>query len=133
MRQDPPMANYTVKNLKQLQNSAEQFGIEGLDARFARQPLELEKFGFSLQSMTPNFRQPFGHTHSEQEEAYLVLRGGGRVKVEDEIVDLKQWDAIRVPAGATRQFEAGDEGMDVLAMGAPHADDTEMLQGWWSD
>lgn len=127
------MTNYTVKNLKELDNAAERFGIEGLDARFARQSLGLENFGFSLQSMTPNFRQPFGHTHGEQEEVYLVLRGGGRIKIDDDIVDLRQWDAIRVPAGTTRQLEAGGDGMDVLAMGAPHADDTEMLQGWWSD
>jgi mannose-6-phosphate isomerase-like protein (cupin superfamily) len=127
------MANYTVKNLKELENAAERFGIEGLDTRFARRPLGLENFGFSLQSMTPNFRQPFGHSHAEQEEVYLVLRGGGRIKIDDDIVDLRQWDAIRVPAGTTRQLESGSDGMDLLAMGAPHAEDTEMLDGWWSD
>jgi mannose-6-phosphate isomerase-like protein (cupin superfamily) len=127
------LADYTVKNIKELDNMAVQYGIDGLDARFARTPLGLRNFGFSVQSMTPNFRQPFGHHHGEQEEVYLVLRGDGRIKVDDDVVPLKEWDAIRVPANATRQLEAGAVGMDVLAMGAPHADDTEMLQGWWSD
>ena len=101
------MSDYTVKNVKEIDNAAEQFGIEGMEARFGRKPLELEEFGFSFQTLTPNFRQPFGHRHATQEEAYVVLRGGGRIKVEDEIVDLKEWDAIRIPAGRTRQLESG--------------------------
>jgi mannose-6-phosphate isomerase-like protein (cupin superfamily) len=127
------MSNYTVKNVKEIDNAAERFGIEGMEARFGRKPLELEKFGFSYQVLTPNFRQPFGHRHASQEEAYLVLRGSGRIKVEDDIVDLKEWDAIRIPAGRTRQLEAGAGGMDFLAIGAPEGGDAEMIEGWWSD
>lgn len=127
------MTDYTVKNMKEIENSAERFGIEGMEARFARRPLELEKFGLSYQSLTPNFRQGFGHTHSTQEEVYVVLRGSGRIKVDDDIVELTEWDAIRVPSGVTRQIESGDNGLEFLAIGAPHADDTEMLEGWWSD
>jgi mannose-6-phosphate isomerase-like protein (cupin superfamily) len=127
------MANYTVKNIQELENAAPRYGIEGLDVRFARNALELGNFGFSVHTMTPNFRQPFGHTHGEQEEVYLVLRGYGRIKVDDDIVDLKEWDAIRVPPGAARAIEAGDDGMQIVAIGAPHAEDTEMIQGWWLD
>ena len=127
------MTNYTVKNIKEIDNAAERFGIEGMEARFARNPLELEKFGFSYQALTPNFRQGFAHKHANQEEAYLVLRGSGRIKVEDDIVDLKQWDAIRIPAGVTRQMEAGGDGMEILAIGAPEGGDAEMIEGWWSD
>lgn len=127
------MAKYTVRNLKQIDNAAERFGIEGMEARFARNPLELEKFGFSLQVLTPNYRQPFGHHHRNQEEVYLVLRGGGRIKVDDDIVELQEWDAIRVPAGATRQLESGPDGLDFLAIGAPEGGDAELVEGWWSD
>jgi mannose-6-phosphate isomerase-like protein (cupin superfamily) len=127
------MANYTVKNIKELENMAERFGIEGMEARFARSALELEKFGFSVQALVPNYRQGFGHVHARQEEAYVVLRGTGRIKVDDDIVDLKEWDAIRVPAGATRQLEAGPDGMQILAIGAPEGGDAEMIEGWWSD
>jgi mannose-6-phosphate isomerase-like protein (cupin superfamily) len=127
------MANYTVKNIKELDNAAEQFGIEGMEARFARKAMDLEKFGFSVQKLTPNFRQGFAHTHANQEEVYLVLSGSGRIKVEDEIVDLKEWDAIRVPPGVTRQIESGPEGMELVAIGAPEGGDAEMIEGWWSD
>jgi mannose-6-phosphate isomerase-like protein (cupin superfamily) len=127
------MAKYTVQNIKGLDNAAEQFGIEGMEARFARKAMELEQFGFSVQTLTPSFRQPFGHRHASQEEAYLVLRGGGRIKVDDDVVDLKEWDAIRIPPGVTRQLEAGPDGMEFLAIGAPGGGDAEMIEGWWSD
>ncbi len=128
------MSNYTVKNLKQVENMAEQFGMsEGLEARFARGPLELENFGISYQRLEPNFRIPFGHKHGEQEEAYVILSGSARLKLDDEIVELRQWDAIRVPGEVTRNFEGGPDGAEVLAIGAPAAKDTEMLQGWWAD
>jgi mannose-6-phosphate isomerase-like protein (cupin superfamily) len=128
------MPNYTVKNLKQVENMAEKFGMsDGLEARFARGALELENFGLSYQRLEPNFRIPFGHKHGEQEEVYVVLSGSARLKLDDEIVELEQWDAIRVPGEVTRNFEGGPDGAEVLAIGAPVAKDTEMLQGWWSD
>ncbi len=127
------MANYTVQNIKQLDNAAERFGIEGMEARFARKPLELEKFGFSYQKLAPNYRQSFAHHHAQHEEVYLVLSGGGRIKVDDDIVDLKQWDAIRVPPQVTRQLESGADGLELLAIGAPEGGDAEMIEGWWTD
>ncbi len=126
------MSEYTHRNLKQLDNMAEQYGMaRELEARFARKPLGLSNFGLSYQKLAPNFRMPFGHHHGEQEEVYVVLDGGGRIKVGDEIVELAQWDAIRVPGSVTRALEAGPDGLEVLAIGAPQADDTEMEQGWW--
>ena len=128
------MSNYTVKNLKQLDNAATQFGLgEGLEARFARKALGLSSFGLSYQKLSPGFRIPFGHTHATQEEVYVVLSGGGRIRLADEIVELVQWDAVRVPAEVPRALEAGEDGMEVLAIGAPVPDETEMLQGWWGD
>ena len=128
------MPNYTVKNLKQIENMAERFGIgDGFEARFARGPLDLENFGLSYQRLAPNFRIPFGHKHTEQEEAYIVIAGSGRMKLDDEFVELKQWDVIRVPGNVARNFEAGAEGAELIAIGAPVAKDTEMLQDWWTD
>jgi uncharacterized cupin superfamily protein len=128
------MSNYTVKNLKRVDNAAEQFGLaENLEARFARKPLELENFGISYQRLEPNFRIPFGHKHGKQEELYVVVSGSGRIKVGDEVVELKQWDAIRVPGEVTRNLEAGPDGIEYLAVGAPQADDADMVQGWWTD
>jgi mannose-6-phosphate isomerase-like protein (cupin superfamily) len=127
------MANYTVKNIKELDNAAEQFGLEGMEARFARKALELEQFGFSYQKMRPDYRQPFGHRHGSQEEVYLVLDGGGRVKVEDEILELVRWDALRVPPGTTRQFESGNDGLELLVIGGTPAGDAETIPNWWVD
>jgi mannose-6-phosphate isomerase-like protein (cupin superfamily) len=128
------MSNYTVKNLKRVDNAAEQFGLaENLEARFARKPLELANFGISYQRLEPNFRIPFGHKHGKQEELYVVVSGSGRIKVGDEVVELKQWDAIRVPGEVTRNLEAGPDGIEYLAVGAPQADDADMVQGWWTD
>jgi uncharacterized cupin superfamily protein len=128
------MTTYTKLNIKDdLENSAERYGIEGFEARFARNALGLEQFGFSYQRFGPNWRQPFGHVHREQEEVYLVLEGGGRAKVGDDIVELRQWDALRVPAGVTRQFESGPDGLAYVAVGGQPSGDADMIDGWWSD
>jgi mannose-6-phosphate isomerase-like protein (cupin superfamily) len=50
----------------------------------------------------------------------VVLRGSGRMKVDDEIVELKEWDAVRVPPGTWRGYEAGPEGLEILVIGAPN-------------
>jgi len=128
------MANYTVKNLKQVENMAEKFGMsDGLEARFAAGSLELANLGLSYQRLEPNFRIPFGHKHGAQEELYVIVSGSGRIKLDDEIVELKQWDAIRVPGDVTRNLEAGPDGVEYLAVGAPQEDGADMVQGWWAD
>jgi len=126
---------YTKKNLGDVENQAPSFGMpEELEARFARSPLEGETLGVSIFRLAPGFRMPFGHKHSEQEEVYVVVRGSGRVKVDDEIVELRQWDAIRFDTDAMRNMEAGPEGMEYVAFSAgDDATDVELAQGWWSD
>jgi uncharacterized cupin superfamily protein len=131
------MAGYTVLNLKQdVEDMAPRFGYApNVEARFARKPLGLEKSGVSYFKIAPNFRMPFGHRHSEQEELYLVLSGSARVKLDDDLVELKPMDAVRIPVSTTRGFEAGPEGAEILAFGAPDTDnkDLEMDPGFWPD
>jgi mannose-6-phosphate isomerase-like protein (cupin superfamily) len=130
------MSAYTKKNLKEIEDQAPKFGLSpNLEARFGREALEFEGAGLSYLRVAPNFRIPFGHTHEHQEEAYVVLSGSGRIKLNDEIVELKQWDALRVASETMRNFEAGPEGAELLAFGAPThgTNDAEMVQGWWSD
>jgi mannose-6-phosphate isomerase-like protein (cupin superfamily) len=130
------MAGYTRVNLRaDVQDMAPQFGMEGVEARFARKNLELEKSGLSYFRLEPGFRSPFGHTHSEQEEIYVVVSGSVRMAIGDEIVELGEWEAVRVPAGEWRGFEGGPEGAEVLAFGAPNTDnkDAEMQPGWWPE
>ena len=101
----------------------------------ARVPLELEHSGLSYQRLAPNFRVPFGHKHKTQEEVYVVVNGSVRMKLGDEVLELKEWDAIRVPKETTRGFEAGPNGVEIIAIGAPNTGpgDAEVIQDWWSD
>jgi mannose-6-phosphate isomerase-like protein (cupin superfamily) len=130
------MAGYTLVNLEDVEDMAPKFGLApGLQSRFARVPLELERSGLSLYRIAPGFRLPFGHRHGEQEEVYVVVQGSVRMKVDDEVVELRRWDALRVPGPAWRAFEAGPEGAELLAFGAPNTQnkDAEMEPGWWKD
>jgi uncharacterized cupin superfamily protein len=129
------VADYTLLNLKSdVEDSGERFGYAPhMEARFARKPLNLEQSGISYFKLAPGYRVPFGHVHSEQEEVYVLLSGSARVKLDDEVLELKPMDAVRIPTDTTRGFEAGDEGAEILAFGAPDTDnkDIEMDQGFW--
>jgi mannose-6-phosphate isomerase-like protein (cupin superfamily) len=130
------MADYTRVNLKSdVQDMAPKFGMDGIESRFARTNLELENSGLSYYRLDGGYRTPFGHTHSEQEEVYVVISGSARVAVDDEVVDLSQWDAIRIASGTMRAMEAGADGAEILAFGAPNTDnkDAELRQGWWPE
>ena len=103
-------------------------------ARLARTPLEGKSLGLSLLTLGPGFRIPFAHKHAHQEEVYVVVRGSARVKVEDEIVELGQWDAIRIDEDTMRAVEGGPEGVEYLAFGAgDDPRDADVVQDWWSD
>jgi len=129
------MADYTKTNLREVENMAPAFGMPaGLEARFARSALGAETLGVSLMTLSPGFRVPFGHRHACQEEVYVVVRGSARVKVEDELVELGAWDAIRLGRDTMRAVEAGPDGVEYLAFGAgDDARDAELVQGWWRD
>jgi mannose-6-phosphate isomerase-like protein (cupin superfamily) len=130
------MANPTIKNLKDVEDAAPGFGLSpNLEARFARESLECEQMGVSYERLAPDFRMAFGHKHNTQEEVYVIIAGSGRVKIDDDVYDVRQWDAVRVAPGTMRNFEAGPEGLELIAMGAPKTPpgDAEIVQNWWSD
>ena len=113
-------------------------GSPDLEFRAATAALGLENSGLSYQRIPPDYRFPYGHTHRTQEEVYVVVRGSGRMKIDDEIVELREWDAVRVPPGSWRGYEAGPEGLEILVVGAPNLgpvprDDVEGLRDWWTD
>ena len=130
------MADYTVTNLrKDVEDSAPKFDMpDEMQARFARRPIEGKTLGISLFTLEPNFRIPFGHKHPNQEEVYVVVSGSARIKIEDEIVELKQWDAVRIGKDTMRNMEGGPEGAEYLAFGAGDDPlDAEVTPAWWSD
>ena len=122
-------------NLHGVENQAPNFGMpDEMQARFARTPIGGETLGLSLFTLAPGFRIPFGHKHVTQEEVYVVIRGSARIRVEDEVVELGELDAIRFDRDTMRDVEAGPDGVDYLAFGAgTDPAEVEMVQGWWSD
>ena len=131
------MSDYTHLNLRDdVEDSAVAFGLApDLEAHFASKALGLEQSGISFQRLAPNHRGAFGHHHKTQEEVYVVVGGSGKIKVGDDVRELRPLDAVRVPAATTRGFEAGPDGLELLAYGAPATGpgDAEVEQGWWSD
>ena len=130
------MADYTLVNLKEVEDQAPKFGMApNVEMRMARVALGLKNSGVSYQRLAPSFRMPFGHKHKQQEEIYVVISGSLRIKLEDEVVELKPFDAVRVHKDTMRGFEAGPEGAELIAIGAPNTGpgDGDTVQGWWSD
>jgi mannose-6-phosphate isomerase-like protein (cupin superfamily) len=129
------MADYTKLNLKEVENQSPKFGLTEMEFRSARVPLELENSGLSYLRVDPNFRVPFGHNHNVQEEVYVILSGSARLKLDDEVLELKPMDAVRVHKDTMRNFEGGPEGVEVLAIGAPSTGpgDGPITQDWWTD
>ena len=127
-------ARYTLKNLAAVDDAAARFGYgDAQESRFATKDLEAERTGVGYHRVKPGKRQPFAHRHDEAEEVYVVLAGSGRVKLDDEIVGIAALDAIRVAPDVTRNFEAGPDGLELLAFGARHEGDGEIIPGWWTD
>jgi mannose-6-phosphate isomerase-like protein (cupin superfamily) len=125
---------FTHKKLQEVKDSAPEFGFgDDMEARFAKDAVEAEDTGFSFHRLKPGKRQPFGHNHEEAEEVYVVIRGSGLFKLDDEIIEVESLDAIRVSPDVTRAFEAGDNGLEVIAFGPRRDGDGEIIPGWWSD
>ena len=131
---------FTITNLK---DGPEDIGavFDGppdLEFRAATALLALERSGLTYQRVPPGYRFPYGHTHTEQEEVYVVVGGSGRMKLDEEIVELGEWDAVRVPPGTWRDYEAGPDGLELLVIGAPNLgesprDDVDGRRNWWTD
>jgi mannose-6-phosphate isomerase-like protein (cupin superfamily) len=131
---------FTHRNLKaDVEDIGSAFdGPPDLEFHAATKPLELQESALSHQRVPPGYRFPYGHSHATQEEVYVAVRGSGRMKLDDEIVELREWDAVRVPPGTWRGFEAGPEGLEILVIGAPNLgedprEDVDGRRNWWVD
>ena len=121
-------SDYAIKNFEDIEPS----GVEGIDGRFSRKFLDSAEIGVSRWSYEPGRRTP-GHRHEVQEEIYTVIAGSGRVKLDDEIIEIKQWDVIRVAPKVARGFEAGPDGLEIIAAGGskPEGGDGALVEGHW--
>ena len=121
--------DYTIKNLRDVEDVAAPQGFgEVQEARFAHGDLNAQQTGVSLQRVKPGKRHAFAHRHEKAEEIYVVLSGSGRVKLDDQVEDVGPLDAIRVGPAVTRAFEAGDDGLELLAFSPRVQGDAEIVQ-----
>ena len=128
------MSGYAIVNLKEIEDSAGE-RAPGMEARFARTPLGSEHLGVTYIRYAPGVRSPMAHSHREQEEAYVVVGGSGRVRLDDEVRDIRQWDVVRVGPPTVRAFEAGPEGLEIVAVGSgrPEGGDGVRAESAWVD
>jgi quercetin dioxygenase-like cupin family protein len=128
------MAGFTIKNLKDIEDSAGE-RAPGVEARFARKHLDSEHLGITYLHYAPGVRSPMAHSHREQEEAYVVISGSGRVRLDDDVHDVRQWDAVRVAPQTVRAFEAGADGLELIAVGSdrPEGGDGIAAPDAWVD
>jgi uncharacterized cupin superfamily protein len=129
------MSAYSIVNLKA--GVADSLGerAPGIEGRFGRAYLDSEHLGVSYLRFDPGVRSPSAHSHREQEEAYVVVGGSGQVRLGDEIRELRRWDVVRVSAETVRAFAAGDDGLELIAVGSdrPDGGDGVFVDPAWID
>ncbi len=122
------MSNFAAVNLLEIEDSVGD-RAPGIEGRFARKHLDSRDLGVSLFRYAANVRSPMSHSHREQEEAYVVVAGSGRVLLDNEVHELRQWDVVRVAPEVVRAFEAGADGLDIVAIGGPKPEDGDGVMG----
>jgi mannose-6-phosphate isomerase-like protein (cupin superfamily) len=124
--------DYVIKNLRDVEDMAPKFGFDAVqEARFPWRDLGAERTGLALLRVKPGQRQAFAHRHEEAEEIYVVIAGSGRIKLDDDIQNVRPLDAIRIAPGVARSVEGGPDGIEYLAFGPHHEGDGETIEDFW--
>jgi quercetin dioxygenase-like cupin family protein len=128
------MSRFATVNLLDLEDSIGD-RAPGIEGRFARKHLDSRDLGISRFSYAANLRSPVAHSHREQEEVYVIVAGSGRLLLDDEVHELRQWDVVRVAPEVVRAFEAGADGLDIIAVGGPRPEEGDGVMGTaeWPD
>jgi quercetin dioxygenase-like cupin family protein len=122
------MSSFATVNLFDIDDSVGE-RAPGIEGRFGRKHLDSRDLGVSLFRYAADLRSPMAHSHREQEEAYVVVAGSGRVLLDGELLELRQWDVVRVAPEVVRAFEAGPDGLDIIAVGGPKPADGDGVAG----
>ncbi len=122
------MSHFSTVNLLEIEDSVGE-RAPGIEGRFARKHLDSRDLGISHFRYAANLRSPMAHSHREQEEAYVVVAGSGRILLDDEVLELSLWDVVRVAPSVVRAFEAGPDGLDIIAVGGPKPEDGDGVMG----
>jgi quercetin dioxygenase-like cupin family protein len=128
-----PTSDFTIKNLQEVESSAADGS--GLQARVTPTYLDSEHLGVSYFRYEPGVRTPFGHSHGEQEEAYVVVGGSGRARLDEEVVELRQWDVLRIAPHVVPALEGGPAGLELIAIGSDRTEGEgeQTVKGFWTD
>jgi mannose-6-phosphate isomerase-like protein (cupin superfamily) len=128
------MSGFTIVNVKDIEDSVGD-RAPGIEGRFGRKHLDSEHLGITYFRYDPGVRAPMGHSHREQEEAYIVTNGSGRIMLGDEIRDIRQWDVVRISPETVRAVEAGEQGIEFIAVGSdrPEGGDGVQTDTAWPD
>lgn len=125
---------HATTNLDTAENVAPDFGMGEMgEARFVRKALGAERIGLADYRVKPGKRPGFGHRHRASEEIYVVLAGSGRFKLDDEIVGVAAKDVVYCPPAVMREWEAGPDGLHMLAFGGHAENDNEGDKDFWVD
>jgi mannose-6-phosphate isomerase-like protein (cupin superfamily) len=132
------MGEYSVVPVADVPNMAAEVGMDPdhFEIRLLREALGLRNFAVTFERFGGGWRPTRGHRHTLQEEVYLLVSGRAQAKLEDEVIDLEPWTAVRVPPETARAFRAaGDADAVFVAIAAPQAgfDDVEFIQDYWTD
>jgi quercetin dioxygenase-like cupin family protein len=115
---EKPVPDYAIVNLLEIDDTVEG-KVPGLEGRFGRKLLGSRDLGVSHWRYAPGTRNPVGHSHREQEEAYVVVAGSGRVLLDGEVREIRQWDVVRIAPAVVRAFASGPDGLELIAVGGP--------------
>ena len=127
------MSSYAIVNLKDEVEDVVGERAPGIEGRFARNQLDSEHLGVTYLRFSPGVRSPSAHSHREQEEAYVVVSGSGHIRLDDEILELRRWDVVRVSPATVRAFQAGGDGLELIAVGTdrPEGGDGVFVDPAW--
>jgi mannose-6-phosphate isomerase-like protein (cupin superfamily) len=125
---------YTHIHLDAVEDAAVANGLgHRWEARVAREDLGAERTGLTHFRLRPGKRSPFAHRHREAEEVYVILAGSGWIKLDEEIRAVAPGEAIRIGPAVARAFEAGPDGLELIATGPHVAGDGEPVEDPWVD
>jgi mannose-6-phosphate isomerase-like protein (cupin superfamily) len=125
--------SYSQINLDDVEDMYARYGMqEHGESRYLREDVGAETIGLSLYRLKAGKRTGFAHRHRDVEEMYVVLAGSGRMKVDDDILELRERDVVRVAPQSVREFEGGPDGLELLATGSHAAGDGETIENWWT-
>jgi mannose-6-phosphate isomerase-like protein (cupin superfamily) len=131
------MSDYTVKHTTEV---TDVLGDYPGEMRMMTSDLGSEQVAFTFRRMPQHTggKGSYGHRHKEQEEIYFVAAGKLQFKLGDDVLDLEQGHAVRVPPDTWRSVwndEPEEAELIIVSKVVPggSGDDAEYLENFWPE